>query len=177
MDHVCRLSPGDPNSGIQRGMTLPTAHGYAMPAEWARHVRCWIAWPYWEALDPARLAAVRRATAQIAKAVAEFEPVTMIAQPAHCAAAAAQCGPGIDIMAIDIDDAWTRDTGPTFVTDGAGRLAGCDWRFNAWGRGQQSHPCDALLAKAVLEALDFPRFAAPFILEGAQSMSMGTARC
>jgi agmatine deiminase len=137
-----------------------------MPAEWAHHARCWIAWPCWEALGPARLAAARRTTAQIAKAVAEFEPVTMISRPADCVAAAAQCGPAIDILALDIDDAWTRDTGPTFVSDGAGRLAGCDWRFNAWGSGPQSHPRDALLAKAVLEKLNLPRFAAPFILEG-----------
>ena len=31
------------------------------------------------------------------------------------------------------DDAWMRDTGPTFVVDGAGGRRGVDWHFNAWG--------------------------------------------
>ena len=147
-------------------MTPPAAHGYAMPAEWTRHARCWIAWPCWKVLGPSRLAAARRATAEIARAVAEFEPVTMIVRPAHRDDAAAQCGGAVDVMEIDIDDAWTRDTGPTFVTDGTGQLAGCDWRFNAWGGGKQSHLRDAVLAKTVLEKLNLRRFAAPFVLEG-----------
>ena len=31
------------------------------------------------------------------------------------------------------DDAWVRDTGPTFVIDDNGGLRGVDWTFNAWG--------------------------------------------
>jgi agmatine deiminase len=147
-------------------MTPPAVHGYAMPAEWTRHSRCWIAWPCWKVLGPSRLAAARRATAEIARAVAEFEPVTMIVPPAHRDDPAAQCGGAVDVMEIDIDDAWTRDTGPTFVTDGTGQLAGCDWRFNAWGGGKQSHLRDAVLAKTVLKKLNLRRFAAPFVLEG-----------
>ena len=42
-------------------MTPSAAHGYAMPAEWTRHARCWMAWPCWKALGPSRLAAARRA--------------------------------------------------------------------------------------------------------------------
>ena len=147
-------------------MIPPAARGYAMPAEWTRHARCWIAWPCWKRLGPARLAAARRTTAQIARAVAEFEPVTMIVRPEHALDAAAQCGTAIDFLEIDIDDSWTRDTGPTFVTDGAGRVAGCDWRFNGWGKGLTSHARDALLAEKILRNQNLPRFAAPFVLEG-----------
>ncbi len=36
-------------------------------------------------------------------------------------------------MEISTDDAWVRDTGPTFVTNASGEVRGVDWTFNAWG--------------------------------------------
>jgi agmatine deiminase len=31
------------------------------------------------------------------------------------------------------DDAWVRDTGPTFVINNSGEVRGVNWDFNAWG--------------------------------------------
>ena len=36
-------------------------------------------------------------------------------------------------FAIDSDDSWARDIGPTFVRNEEGELRGIDWQFNAWG--------------------------------------------
>ena len=106
-----------------------------------------------------------------------MEAVAMSARKGHGDDGKEQGGADIDVIENDIDDAWTRDTGPTFVVDGSGQIAGCDWRFNAWGGGQQSHPRDALLAKAVLEKLNLRRFAAPFILEGGAIHVDGNGTC
>ena len=37
------------------------------------------------------------------------------------------------VLEMSTNDAWVRDTGPTFVVDDAGELRGVSWRFNAWG--------------------------------------------
>ncbi len=68
------------------------------------------------------------------------------------------------------DDAWIRDTGPTFVVDGAGGRRGVDWRFNAWGGREgglySSWERDDRVAAAVLEVEGAERYRAPLVLEG-----------
>jgi agmatine deiminase len=98
--------------------------GLAMPAEWRPHERCWMAWPCRVALWGERLGAARRAFAEVAKAIAALEPVTMVANPGDVAEASLMCGAGAEILALAIDDSWARDTGPTFVANRAGAIAG-----------------------------------------------------
>jgi len=147
-------------------MTVPAAEGYYMPAEWQPHARCWMAWPCREELWGDRIEDARRAYAQVARSIAEFEPLTMIASPADVAAASMACGRGVDVLPMEIDDSWMRDTGPTYVVDGKGRIAGCDWHFNAWGGKYEFYNNDARLAERLLAHQDIHRFDAPFVLEG-----------
>src|SRR3546814_3983243 len=67
---------------------------------------------------------------------------------------------------MPLDDSWRRDTGPTFVVDGRGGIAGVDWRFNAWGEKFLPYDQDALLAERLLAQLGLHRYAAPLVLEG-----------
>ena len=62
-------------------MTTLADRGLYMPAEWHPHDRCWMAWPCREELWGERLEAAREAYAEVARAIAAFEPVTMIANP------------------------------------------------------------------------------------------------
>jgi len=39
----------------------------------------------------------------------------------------------IELHETHIDDAWVRDSGPTFLVHPDGRLGATHWRFNAWG--------------------------------------------
>ncbi|MFJ3638313.1 agmatine/peptidylarginine deiminase [Streptomyces sp. NPDC090108] len=116
-------------------MTTPAADGFRMPAEWTPHERTWMAWPGPNATfaEPGSLAAARRAWAGVARAVRRFEPVTVVCGPGQSGEARALLGEGVDTVERDLDDAWMRDIGPTFLTDGAGRLAAVDWTFNGWG--------------------------------------------
>jgi len=153
--------------------TSPRAAGYRMPAEWAPHARCWMAWPCRRALWRDGLDAARAAYAAVARAISRFEPVTMVARPEEAGEAGALCGPEVRIEALPLDDSWMRDFGPTFVCDAAGGVAGVSWRFNAWGGKYEAYGADAALADGLIDNLGMPRFDAPFVLEGGAIHSDG----
>ncbi len=136
-----------------------------MPAEWHPHRRCWMAWPSHVPSYNGRHAASTVAHANVARAIAQFEPVVMLANAADVPLARSLCGPGIEVRPLPIDDGWFRDSGPTFVIDGAAGLLGIDWEFNGWG-GRTPHDHDRRAAAAVLAQEGIERVAAPFVLEG-----------
>jgi agmatine deiminase len=147
-------------------VSSPREQGFVMPPEWAPHERCWMAWPCRAEHWGERLAAARQAHAEVAKAIAGFEPVTMIARPDLAAEASVQCGQGIPVLPLDYDDSWIRDTAPTFVRNAEGLLAGIDWPFNGYGERSPEYAQDAALAEKICRRLKLPRFAGPIVLEG-----------
>ena len=56
--------------------------------------------------------------AEIANKLAETEKVYMLTEPETEAAARELLCENVEILTIPTDDAWARDVGPTFVTDG-----------------------------------------------------------
>jgi len=147
-------------------MRKPREDGFHMPPEWAPHAGCWMGWPCNEETFGATMEAARDAYAAVARAIARFEPVTMFANPEHAADAGARCGDGVSVVEMPLSDSWMRDTGPTFVTDGKGGIAGVDWRFNAWGGNYAEYRRDEAVAGAVLERLGLARYPAPIVMEG-----------
>ncbi len=150
-------------------MNTPLLDHFYMPAEWHPHTCCWIGWPCRAESWPFDLSRVRARYVAVAQAIAQFEPVKMVALADQVEEALRLCGKGIEVIALPIDDTWLRDTGPTFIIDGQGGLAGIDWQFNAWGENLESladYQQDAMLAKRLLAHLQIRRYAAPFILEG-----------
>lgn len=149
-------------------MTVPASLGYVMPAEWEPHSRCWMAWPCRDEVWGEHMDAARTAYADVARAIADFEPVTLVCNPADVAEASLTLGNGtkIDVVSMEIDDSWLRDSGPTFLLDRNGHLAGAHWRFNAWGQKYQPYSRDAVVAKQILKHVGARRFRAPFVLEG-----------
>ncbi len=150
--------------------SLPAADGFAMPAEWAPHAGCWMAWP--ERADTWRQAAApaQVAFAAVAAAIDETEPVTMAVSPGQLAQARSLLPDSISLVEVATNDAWMRDIGPTFVVDGAGHRRGVDWIFNAWGglEGGLYAPWDDddRAAAAVLASEGDDRYRAPLVLEG-----------
>ena len=59
----------------------PRDLGYIMPAEWAPHSACWMAWPCREGMW-ANEEATQRDYANLANTIVRFEPLKMLA-PAH----------------------------------------------------------------------------------------------
>lgn len=147
-------------------MRTPRDDGFRMPAEWEPHGRCWMAWPCRESLWGEGIEAARDAYAAVAKAIARFEPVTMIVPPDSLAEASVRCGSGVGCMPMEMDDSWIRDTGPTFVVGPGGEVAAVDWIFNAWGKRYRPYDRDAELAKRLIDYLEMKRYPAPIITEG-----------
>ena len=152
--------------GHIRVTTTPRAQGLAMPAEWIAHERTLMAWPCREELWEDAMPAAKREYAAVARAIAAFEPVLMVAPEGHGTEARRRCGRGVDVVELPLDDSWLRDSGPIFVLGAGGRRAGVDFRFNGWGG--KFLPCDRddAISRLLLEHLGVPRFESGLVLEG-----------
>jgi len=146
----------------------PRADGYRMPAEFAPHERCLIAWPprsrtFWG--EYYMLA--QHSYAAVARAIARFEPVLVIARPGEGAEARSYCGSDdIEVVELPIDDSWIRDSGPIFVQRPDGQTAVADFAFNSWGERYLPYGDDARIGERLAAHLGVRRFATPMILEG-----------
>ncbi|GAA2751284.1 agmatine deiminase family protein [Kitasatospora cinereorecta] len=140
---------------------------FRMPAEWTDHEGCLMAWPVRAELWGNVLDRAKQEYAQVARAIAEFEPVTMVAPPGHGEEARAMCGEeGITVLELPTDDSWFRDSAPIFVVDEEGRRAGVDFRFNSWGRKHHPWDADDRISALLLEQLGVPAIRSEMILEG-----------
>ncbi|HLY34973.1 MAG TPA: agmatine deiminase family protein, partial [Jatrophihabitantaceae bacterium] len=141
-----------------------------MPHEGVRHERLWLAWPTqgYTLGDSAEEAEVARGTwAAVANAAAQFEPVTVVVHPRDASLAPRYLDSAIEVRTREIDDAWIRDAGPTFVLGPAGELGAVTWVFNGWG--QQSWATwdlDATLGPAVAEWAGAERVDSALVNEG-----------
>ena len=149
-----------------RIMESPAALGFSMPAEWSAHAGCLMQWPAREDLWGDRLADAQRDYAVVARAIAAFEPVTMICGPGQAATVRHHCGSDVEPLELEIDDSWVRDNGPIFVRDERGALAVVDFGFNAWGERWHPYDHDAAVPARIAEHLGMLVFEAPFVLEG-----------
>lgn len=148
------------------GARTPADDGFRMPAEWEAHAGCYIAWPCkpetWFGHD----GKVKASYAEVAKAIARFEPVTILAPPALAREARRFLGSGFEIVEMELDDSWIRDNGPSFVTSSGGGEAIVHFGFNGWGG--RFTPCDrdAEVPRLLAKRLDLPYYRAPMVLEG-----------
>jgi agmatine deiminase len=169
--------------------STPAKDGFRMPAEFERHSGCWMLWP--ERTDNWRDGAkpAQAAFAAVASAIADAEPVTMGVSAAQYQNARARLPPHVRLVELTANDAWMRDSGPTFLVGRRpgqragqrGRLRGVDWRFNAWGglNGGLYFPWDRddEVAQKVLEMEGAARYCAPFVLEGGAIHVDGQGTC
>jgi agmatine deiminase len=150
--------------------SLPGADGFFMPAEFSPHAGCWMLWP--ERPDNWRDGALpaQCAFANVATAIARFEPVTVGVSGSHYEFARTQLPANIRVVEMSHDDAWMRDVGPTFLINGKGERRGVDWTFNAWGglSGGLYFPWDKddAVAQKVLEIERCARYRTDLITEG-----------
>lgn len=113
--------------------STPKADGFRMPAEFEPQDEVFMVWP--ERTDNWRNGAkpVQKAFAAVAAAISEFTPVTMLASSRQFVHARDMLPTDIRVVEVSTNDAWCRDTGPTFVINDKGERRAVDWTFNAWG--------------------------------------------
>ncbi|GAA4964179.1 agmatine deiminase family protein [Kineococcus glutinatus] len=142
-----------------------------MPPEWAPHARTWMAWPTPNATfgpeGGERLARAREAWAAVACTVAHHEPVTILTAPGDRAGAEAAVRCRADVVEVALDDAWLRDSGPSFVVEADGSLGAVAWTFNGWGQqGWASWEHDRRVGRRVAELAGAPVTGSDLVLEG-----------
>lgn len=141
-----------------------------MPAEWEPHSGCYLVWPerpdnWRQGGKPAQAAWVGLVTA-----IAGTEPVTVLATGRQWRNARSRLPGHVRVVETSTDDAWVRDTGPTFVVDGRGGRRAVDWAFNAWGglRGGLFFPWDSddVLGHKIAELEGVDCYQPPIVMEG-----------
>jgi agmatine deiminase len=137
-----------------------------MPPEWAPHTRTWMLWP--ERPDNWRQDAgpAQKAFAEVAKAISQFEPLTMGVNPSQVQNARKMLPAKVKVAELPSNDAWMRDCGPTFIVNGKGDVRLVNWKFNAWGGLYTDWRLDDLVPKKVAELEGVGYYNAPLILEG-----------
>ena len=142
--------------------STPSADRFHMPAEWEPHDRCYLVWP--ERTDNWRLGAkpAQSTFAAVAEAVSRSEPVTVLASARQWEHARAVCPEAVRVVEATTDDAWVRDTGPTFVVNRSRReRRGVDW----------------ILAAKICDLEGAARYRAPLVLEGGSIHVDGEGTC
>ncbi|MFB7586318.1 agmatine/peptidylarginine deiminase [Streptomyces sp. NPDC056169] len=153
-----------PSAGAATGSAAPKDEDRRMPAEWESHARTFMSWPALESVWEDDLPYVRQDIARVARAIAKYEYVVMMARPSQRAAAQKACGSGVEVIDLPVDDLWARDTVPVFVEQ-EGEVVGVDFNFNGWGN-KQTHDNDALVGRLLLRKYGIPRVQAPLVAEG-----------
>lgn len=138
---------------------------WQMPDEAAPHARTWMAFGASDRIWGRQLTPmVQENLGAIARAIATFEPVTMLVRPNETERARELVGPSVELVAVELDDLWIRDTGPVFVR-GENGMAAVDFNFNGWG-GKQQHGADGRVAAQVAERAGVPVVTTDLVLEG-----------
>ena len=146
-------------------MKDPRDLGLFMPGEWEKHTCCWMAWPARVDLWP-NIEATIKSYADVANAIAEFEPVNLLVLPSMLDDARAYLSKNVEIIEMSIDDSWTRDSGPNFLINDSGLLAGSTWEFNAWGDKFRPYDQDALMGSRILDWVGVDEYTSTMIAEG-----------
>jgi agmatine deiminase len=164
--------PGEAIDRMPRVMSVtltstPLRDGFWMPAEFEPHEGCWMLWPERPGNWRRRAQPAQQAFAAVAAAIGKFERVTVgVSAREFARARAALPTASVRVVEISSDDAWMRDTGPSFVVNGAGALRGVHWQFNAWGGVYRDFRRDQQVAQKVMEIEGCERYQAPFVNEG-----------
>ena len=138
-------------------MELPEISSCSLPPDFSAHERCWLVWPGNEARWDGQLDHVQSVCAEVAAAIAEFEPVTLLASPESLADASIRCGAKVAALPLSHDDPWLRDCGLAFAVAPDGALRGV---VDASGQGSEARDKSALVAK-LLDHLGLSGSAAP----------------
>ncbi|MFT4042789.1 MAG: agmatine deiminase family protein [Gordonia sp. (in: high G+C Gram-positive bacteria)] len=141
-----------------------------MPAEAAPQDKVWMAYPapgYSLGDTTAEQEEARATWAAVAHAIAEHEPVTVLVDPGEVGDAKRHLSSDIEIIEVPLNDAWSRDIGPTFVLGDDGRLGAVDWVFNGWGKASWARwDKDQNVAALIAELSGAELIDSPMINEG-----------
>ena len=139
--------------------------GFWMPPEWHPHQRTLMAWPQSQSWGACWQQA-EAAYAGVANSISDVEPVLMLIPAQREARCRALLSGNVDLVPMSYDDAWARDSAPSFVLDAVGRQHALSWNFNGWGDRFRPWRRDRALAAQLAEHLGVPLQHSKLVLEG-----------
>ncbi len=120
---------------------MATVTDFRLPAEWEPHRATWIGWPHHEPDWPGKFAAIPWVHAEIARVLAEHEPVEILCQSEDEVVSAraaldahAVRSDRVRLHVVPTNRVWLRDSAPTGVIVPSGDVVLVDWAFNAWAK-------------------------------------------
>ena len=124
--------------------------GWVVPPEEGPHEATLMMWPVNRRVHPDAefLDILQDTIAEITSAIAEFEPIYLMAHPDDWANARARVSARVTLWDIPTEDLWARDAGPLFTKNAQGARAVSHIQFNGWGK-KQVHARDSKVAAAV----------------------------
>ena len=151
--------------------STPKHDGFYMPAEYAPIDKVWMVWPYRTDNWRQQATPAQAAYAAVATAIKQFCNVSILVDADNLQSCQDQLPNDIEVMAMPSNDAWARDTVPTFLINDYGELRACDWTFNAWGGDYDGlyspWDDDDKLAERLCEQLAIKRYRTEgFVMEG-----------
>ncbi|KAM3425869.1 hypothetical protein NHJ13734_009855 [Beauveria thailandica] len=152
---------------------------YTRPAEAGKHQFIILSWPGthpgYVTETGSGLSAESETIAAVVEAVAQFEPVRLVADQKYLEQAKRRFSGSNTTTAYSINvfsvstgapGTWMRDIAPTFtLSDDDGKLYGVDYNFNTWGNETQNEASNRF-ARSLLAHLDIPRISASITIEG-----------
>jgi agmatine deiminase len=135
-----------------------------MPAEWEPHTRCFMGWPGRDQVPTQLIGKNRDAHAEVARTLARYEPVIMLASPGFGRQASAACGPAVEVMEVPLGTSWVRDANPLFAIRDGYELVAVDFAFNSWG--SILPPYRGSIGQRLCRRLGISLVRVPLVLEG-----------
>lgn len=162
-------------------MTTPTKDGFYMPAEFEPHEATVMIFPERSGSWTYDAQPAMPSFLKIWQVIAEHEKLYLLVSQKKKAKAAMLTKhiKNLELLEIAQNDAWARDTAPTFVKHPiTGEVRGIDWQFNAWGGaydGLYAHwQEDNALASVFCQKTGYACYHAQhFVLEGGSVHSNG----
>lgn len=155
----------------------PAQDGFYMPGEFEPQSGCILIWPKRPGSWPFEAKAAGKVFAQIANKLSESQEVYMLTDSDTFDIANKLLDSKVHCLMVEANDAWARDVGPTFVTNGK-EIRGINWSFNAWGGDfdglYKDYDKDDKVAACFCKQQQLDYYdAAPFVLEGGSIHSDG----
>lgn len=153
------------SAAVQDGVATAVVPGEEVPVD-----RVWMGWPSNQDVWHEQLPGVQENIARLARTIAKYSPVHLLANgPRHAAVAAERIGrtpkPVTLLPHIIPDDMWLRDSGCVFRRGVQGGLECVKLNFNGWG-GKQTHRHDAVVANHMAAHLGLPLITTQVVGEG-----------
>ncbi len=142
---------------------------YRAPAEWEPHAATWLSWPHRLATWPGKFSPIPQLYVRLVQTLAAVEPVHVLAgghPMAQCRVLLAGI-PNVTLHDIPTDDAWIRDSGPTFLVGSSDSPpALVDWGHNAYGGKYLPYYHDDAIGRLIARKLGRVCYEPGMILEG-----------